>query len=147
VAVEPNHTIVHARDKAKSARFYTELLVREVQMPTLHFIYGLPGVGKTGLARRLAAFLPAEMFCEDEYLAALQRPITTLEHLIEALEQVREEIAPLALGALQNGRSVVFDFAGNTVTPTSRTRSASAECASAMPRSQWDSTSETSATS
>jgi predicted kinase len=100
-------------------------------MPTLHFIYGLPGAGKTGLARQLAASLPAEMFCEDEYLAALGRPITTFAHFIEALQQVREQIGPLALRTLQGGRSVVFDFAGNTVAHRAWARSL-AEAANAQ---------------
>ena len=84
-------------------------------MPTLHFIYGLPGAGKTGLARQLAASVPATMFCLDEYLARLPIPITTLEQFIASARQARSEIEPLAVSALQGGHSVVFDFAGNTV--------------------------------
>jgi predicted kinase len=33
---------------------------------TLHFIYGLPGAGKTRHARALAAQVPALFICEDE---------------------------------------------------------------------------------
>lgn len=84
-------------------------------MATLHFIYGLPGAGKTGLARDLAASLPATMFCEDEYLMKLAVPITTMPQFLDALRQVRDVIAPLAISALRAGTSVVFDFGGNTV--------------------------------
>lgn len=84
-------------------------------MPTLHFIYGLPGAGKTGLARQLAASLPATMFCEDEYLAKLPGPFTTLPQFIDALQAARGVIAPLAISALKDDHSVVFDFGGNTV--------------------------------
>jgi catechol 2,3-dioxygenase-like lactoylglutathione lyase family enzyme len=38
VAVELNHTIVHARDKAKSASFYTELLGLPAAEALFHFL-------------------------------------------------------------------------------------------------------------
>lgn len=88
-------------------------------MATLHFIYGLPGSGKTSLARRLSIDLPATMFCEDEYLATYLahrgRPVADLADFLGALREVRKVIEPLALAALRTGSSVVFDFAGNTV--------------------------------
>jgi predicted kinase len=40
-------------------------------MPRLILICGLPGAGKTTLARRLAAALPAVRLCPDEWLADL----------------------------------------------------------------------------
>jgi predicted kinase len=84
-------------------------------VPTLHFIYGPPAAGKTSLARQLAANVPATLFCEDEYLARRPEAIASLAQLIEALREVRGVIGPQAIAALQHGRSVVFDFGGNTV--------------------------------
>jgi predicted kinase len=83
---------------------------------TLHFIYGLPGAGKTRLARELAGSLPAVAFIEDAYLAATSAPIATLEQYVERSQRLRELlIGPTALQVLRLGVSVVFDFAANTV--------------------------------
>jgi len=82
---------------------------------TLHFIYGMPGAGKTRFARALAAQLPVLFLCEDEWLAALGGSITTVEAYVEASRRVRGLIAPMATRLLELGLSVVLDFAGNTV--------------------------------
>ncbi len=86
-----------------------------VPMATLHFVFGRPGAGKTSLARALAADLPALLFCEDEWLAALGATITTVDEYVAASRRVRSLIAPTATRVLELGTSVVFDFAGNTV--------------------------------
>ena len=83
-------------------------------MATLHFIYGKPGAGKTRLARDLAARTPAVLFVEDEWLAALCDPITTLAQYVEGARRIRTVIAPLAARILELDTSVVFDFAANT---------------------------------
>lgn len=82
---------------------------------TLHFIYGLPGAGKTSLARDLASRLPAVAIIEDEWLAALNDPITSFEAFVAASRRARAVIGPLTTRLLALGTSVVFDFAGNTV--------------------------------
>ena len=84
-------------------------------MPTLHFIYGWPGAGKTTLARALGDRECAVVFCEDEWLATLAiEPITSLQQYVDAAARIRRLIAPLATRLLALGVSVVFDFAGNT---------------------------------
>lgn len=83
-------------------------------MATLHFVYGKPGAGKTSLARELAASTPAVPFIEDEWLATLCDPITTLAEYAVSARRVRTVIAPLATRILELGTSVVFDFAANT---------------------------------
>jgi predicted kinase len=81
----------------------------------LHFVYGLPGSGKTSLARAIAARMPAIAVCEDEWLAALvTEPIASLAEYIAWSRRIRAIIAPLATRLLQLGTSVAFDFAGNT---------------------------------
>jgi predicted kinase len=82
---------------------------------TLHFVFGKPGAGKTLLARELAERTPAVLFCEDEWLAALNDPITTLPAYVAASRRSRAVIAPMATRILALGTSVVFDFAANTV--------------------------------
>ena len=84
-------------------------------MATLHFIYGLPGAGKTTLARELAARERGFVFIEDEWLRALAAPITSLADLRAGMARVRSLIGPLAEQALRLGVNVVFDFAANTV--------------------------------
>lgn len=84
-------------------------------MPTLHFIYGWPGAGKTTLARALGEHEHAVVFCEDEWLATLAtEPITSLQQYVEAVARIRRLIAPLATRLLALGVPVIFDFAGNT---------------------------------
>lgn len=83
--------------------------------PTLHFIYGNPGAGKTSLARELAERTPAVLFVEDEWLLGLGGTITSVEDFMAASRRVRALIKPLATRILTLGTSVVFDFAANTV--------------------------------
>jgi predicted kinase len=40
-------------------------------MPTLHLLHGLPGSGKTVLAKKLASELPAVRFTPDEWMVTL----------------------------------------------------------------------------
>jgi len=86
-------------------------------MAMLHFIYGLPGSGKTSLALALAARTPAVALCEDDWVATLaSEPITNLAQYLELSRKIRAIIGPLATRLLQLGTSVVLDFAGNTPT-------------------------------
>ena len=85
-------------------------------MATLHFICGKAGSGKTTLARELGRTLPAIVFCEDEWIDTLGFEIRSLEDFARASSKCRDLIRPLASEMLRLGVSVVFDFAGNTVT-------------------------------
>ncbi len=85
-------------------------------MATLHFVAGLAGAGKTTLARALAESLPAVLIREDEWVARLSEPIETLRQYRAAASKVRIIIAPLTVDLLKLGVTVVFDFAGNTLT-------------------------------
>jgi predicted kinase len=85
-------------------------------MATLHFICGKAGSGKTTLARELGRMLPAVVFCEDEWIDTLGFEIRLLDDFREASSKCRNLIRPLAIELLRLGVSIVFDFAGNTIT-------------------------------
>ncbi|MBV8760451.1 MAG: ATP-binding protein [Deltaproteobacteria bacterium] len=84
-------------------------------MATLHFVFGLPGAGKTTLARELADRERGLVFIEDEWVAqVMTAPITSIAEYREIGRRVRALIEPLAERALRIGVDVVFDFAANT---------------------------------
>jgi predicted kinase len=79
--------------------------------PTLFLTCGLPGAGKTMLARRLEQEVPALRLTADEWLHQLYPDITTaaaeegtLRGRVESLQW------PLALRALRLGCDVVLDW-------------------------------------
>ncbi len=84
-------------------------------MATLHFVFGLPGAGKTTLAREVAETERALVFIEDEWVAqVVTKPIESIAEFREIGRRVRALIGPLAEQALRLGINVVFDFAANT---------------------------------
>lgn len=84
-------------------------------MTVLHYVYGLPGAGKTTLARELARTARGVAFCEDEWVAGLvTAPIASLDEYVDLSRRIRALIGPLAVRLLELGVPVAFDFAGNT---------------------------------
>ena len=81
---------------------------------TLHFISGRLAAGKTTLARRLAEEEGAVFICEDVWLSQLSDGIATFEDYLKWSRRCRGVMGPLIVDMLQNGCSVVLDFAGNT---------------------------------
>src|SRR4051795_13417753 len=74
--------------------------------PTLHLTCGLPGSGKTTLARRLAVERDAQRFTKDEWVLALggdlyDRPFNA---------RVEGQLIELAFELLAAGRSCILDF-------------------------------------
>lgn len=72
-------------------------------MATLFMICGLPGSGKTTLARQLESSRPALRLCPDEWIASLLADITDtqeLDRLRSSVESIQWEVAKhvLALG-------------------------------------------------
>jgi predicted kinase len=74
--------------------------------PTLHLTCGLPGSGKTTLARRLAAERDAHRFTKDEWVLALGGDL----YDANLRERVEAQLIELALELLAAGRSCILDF-------------------------------------
>src|SRR6185437_6585537 len=74
-------------------------------IPRLVLVCGLPGAGKTTLARRLEVALPAVRLCPDEWLAALNIDLRD-EATRDRLER---EFWRLAQRMLALGQSVILE--------------------------------------
>jgi len=83
-------------------------------VPTLHFLCGKAGAGKTTLARALGRTLPAVVICEDEWLRALGFEIRSFDDYRAASARCRAVIEPLVRQILRAGAHVVLDYAANT---------------------------------
>jgi predicted kinase len=83
----------------------------QTRPPTLFITCGLPGSGKTRLARRLEQEVPALRLTADEWLHQLYPTITTAEAEEGTLRGRVERLQwSLALRALQLGCDVVLDW-------------------------------------
>ena len=74
--------------------------------PTLHLTCGLPGSGKTTLARRLAVERDAQRFTKDEWVLAVGGDLFD-DQLCDRLEA---QLTDLAFELLSAGRSCILDF-------------------------------------
>jgi predicted kinase len=74
--------------------------------PTLHLTCGLPGSGKTTLARRLAVERNALRFTKDELVLALGGDL----YDDELRDRVEAALIELAFELLAAGRSCILDF-------------------------------------
>jgi predicted kinase len=78
--------------------------------PTLHLIVGLPGAGKTTLARQLERELPALRLTPDEWIVTLYGPSPTQAVLDAARDPVEHLNWDVATRAILLGVSVVLYF-------------------------------------
>ena len=74
--------------------------------PTLHLTCGLPGAGKTTLARRLAVERDAHRFTKDEWVLALGGDLYDDQLRV----RVEAQLIELAFELLAAGRSCILDF-------------------------------------
>ncbi|MDX6546230.1 MAG: hypothetical protein QOG02_2004 [Gaiellales bacterium] len=74
--------------------------------PTLHLTCGLPGSGKTTLARRLAVERDAHRFTKDEWVLALGGDLYDEQLRV----RVEAQLIELAFELLAAGRSCILDF-------------------------------------
>lgn len=77
---------------------------------TLHLVVGLPGAGKTTLARRLERELDALRLCPDEWIATLYGNAPPQPILDAARDPVEQLQWALAARALQLGVNVILEF-------------------------------------
>ena len=83
--------------------------------PTLHFLCGKAGAGKSTLAAHLAREHHAILVCEDIWLARLYgEQMKTFDDYLRVARLLKTVIAPLVVDLLRAGQSVVLDFPANT---------------------------------
>jgi len=79
-------------------------------MATLHLICGLPGAGKTTLAKKLETELPALRLTPDEWIAQILTDVSDraeLDRLRDPIEAIQWEVAAKTLAL---GVDVILDF-------------------------------------
>src|SRR5262249_41977263 len=74
--------------------------------PTLHLTCGLPGSGKTTLARRLAVERDAQRLTKDEWVRALGGDLWDEQLRV----RIEAQLIELAFDLLEAGRSCILDF-------------------------------------
>src|SRR5579872_2914462 len=79
-------------------------------MPTLILICGLPGAGKTTLAKKLEQEIPALRLCPDEWIIDIYGPDIDRATLDAARDPVEAALWKLAERALILGLNVIVEY-------------------------------------
>jgi predicted kinase len=91
--------------------------------PTLHFMCGKAGAGKSTLAQALAQEHNAILLCEDVWLARLYPDeLASFDDYIKCSRRIKRVVGPLVVDMLKR-QSVVLDFPANTIDTRSWFRS------------------------
>ena len=100
--------------------------------PTLHFMCGKAGAGKSTVASTVASENNAILISEDVWLARLfGDQMKTFNDYIHFSKKLKTVVGPLARDLLSHGHSVVLDFQANTKVGRSWFRSIYEEARSA----------------
>jgi predicted kinase len=92
--------------------------------PTLYFLCGKIGAGKSTLARQLAARPATLLICEDHWTSTLfEGDLKTIEDYRRLSARLRAAMAPHIVSILGLGLSVVLDFPANTMSQRAWMRS------------------------
>ena len=85
--------------------------------PSLHFLCGKTGAGKSTLAKRLAQTHSATLICEDVWITRLfADQMKSFDDYKLFAQRLRTVAGPLTIELLSSGRNVVLDFPANTRT-------------------------------
>jgi predicted kinase len=102
------------------------------QPPTLHFMCGKAGAGKTRIAGHLAKELSAILISEDIWMLRLfGDQMKTFDDYLRLSPKLKSVVGPLAVELLTAGHSVVLDFQANTKTGRAWFRSVFEQAAAA----------------
>ncbi|MEI8304350.1 MAG: ATP-binding protein [Burkholderiales bacterium] len=83
--------------------------------PTLHFMCGKAGAGKSTVAAALARETGAILLVEDIWMARLYGDqMTVFDDYLRFSRKLKTVIGPLCVDLLRAGHSVVLDFQANT---------------------------------
>ena len=102
------------------------------QAPTLHFMCGKAGAGKTTIAASVAKDLSAILISEDIWMVRLfGDQMKTFDDYLRFSPKLKSVVGPLAVDLLTAGHSVVLDFQANTKTGRAWFRSVFEQAAAA----------------
>jgi len=79
-------------------------------VPTLYLICGLPGAGKTTLAKELETGLPALRLCPDEWIMDIYGPMASRRTIDDARDPVENALWKLAAQSLSLGVDVILEY-------------------------------------
>ena len=86
-----------------------------MKKPTLHFMCGKPGAGKSTIAKKLSLTHTATLISEDIWLMRLFGDrLKTFNDYIFFSNKLRTVVGPLTTDLLRTGQSVVLDFPANS---------------------------------